>query len=104
MSDPRCALLVAHGLPVVVRQALDDVQLPPAARLMMWHLQGHLDLVEWTPVKLVGIAHETRTRESTCSRMLSLLVERGYLLTRPDQRKGRAYRFPWSRRSMARAA
>lgn len=103
MTDA-CTLLVQHGLPLVVRQALDDVQLPPTARLMMWHLCGWLDLVEYREVKGIAIGHEMRVRETTAGQMLTLLVRLGYLDESPRSGKGgrpRAFRLPYSRRRMA---
>ena len=101
MSDERCPLIVAHGLPVVVRQALDDVQLPHAARLLMWHLSTRLDFVEWREVKGASLAHETRMKESTVYRTLALLTARGYLDSRAADKRARAYRLAWSRRQAA---
>jgi len=98
MTD-QCTLLAQHGIPTAVRQALDDVHLPPSARLMMWHLTGWLDLVEWRELKSVTLAHEMRIKECTAGRSLSLLVERGYLDERP-RRPGcvRSFRMPLCRR------
>lgn len=96
-----CALLAVHGLPVVVRQALDDVQLPPTARLMMWHLVVWLDLVEYRELKGITIAHDMRIRETTAGQTLTLLVQRGYLDEAPTGGRGgrpRAFRLPFSRR------
>ena len=87
------------GLPEVVRQALDDVQLPATARLMMWHLAQRLDLAEFREVKLSSLAHEMRIKETTTGQWLGILVERGYLDVRPIERRSRAYRLPWSRRT-----
>lgn len=97
MNDA-CTLLAVHGLPVVIAQAMDDVTLPPAARLMMWHLRLRLDLVKFREVKAASIAHEMRIREETAGRTLTLLVERGYLRGAPRTIGGaRAYCLPWSR-------
>lgn len=98
MTDDTCALLAVHGLPVVITQALDDVQLPPTARLMMWHLRLRLDFVKFREVKAASIAHEMRIHEDTAGRTLALLVARGYLRGAPRSIGGaRAYALPWSR-------
>lgn len=97
MSD-QCTLLAQHGMPIVVVQALDDLQLPSAARLMMWHLRLRLDLVEYREVKAASIAHEMRVREQSAGRLLALLVERGYLRVQPRAKgSAKAYCLPWSR-------
>ena len=101
-----CILLAPHGLPAVVRQALDDVSLPPVARLMMWHLAGRLDFVELRELKVASLAHEMKVKERRAARALSTLVARGYL--RCDRRRAPAlsrYALPWSRAAArARAA
>lgn len=105
MADD-CPLLAVHGLPVVVAQALDDVHLPPAARLAMWHLRLRLDLVVYREVKAASLAHEMRVKEQTAGRVLTLLAARGYLRSQPRSIGGaKAYLFPWSRvRHVERAA
>lgn len=80
-----------------VRQALGDVQLPPLARLMMWHLAARLDVFEFREVKLASIGSEMRIRETTAGQMLTRLVAEGYLDEAP-QRRPRAFRLMWSRR------
>jgi DNA-binding MarR family transcriptional regulator len=85
--------------PIVVQQALDDTTLPHTARLMMWHLAKRLDLSEYREVKLSSLAHEMRCKETTTGQALATLVERGYLDQRPIERRSRAYRLPWSRRT-----
>lgn len=93
-----CTLLAQHGLPTVIVQALDDLTLPPAARLMMWHLRLRLDLVEYTEVYAASLAKEMRIKEETAARTLSLLVDRGYLRRRPRVKGGaKGYALPWSR-------
>lgn len=104
MTAPSCSLIAQHGLPVVVLQALDDVGLPPMARLMMWHLRLRLDLVEFREVYVESIAKEMRIEDQSAGRLLRTLVETGYLEMH-TKRRPRAYRFFWSRRtSSARAA
>lgn len=98
MSWPACGLIAQHGVPTVVAQALDDVQLPPVARLMMWHLAKRLDLFEYREVKNASIAAEMRIKDTTAGQMLALLVERGYLDQRASERRTRAFRLLWSRR------
>lgn len=93
-----CSLVTGGSLPRVVEQALDDVQLPAVARLMMWHVVKRLDLFEYREVKLASIAAEMRIKETTAGQTLTLLVERGYLDARASERRSRAYRMPWSRR------
>jgi hypothetical protein len=98
MTDTACSLIAHHGIPVVVTQALDDLQLPPAARLMMWHLRLRLDLVAYREVYAASIAHEMRVHPNSAGRTLALLVDRGYLRVQPRRkREARAYAFPWSR-------
>lgn len=98
MSAPHCTLITAGSVPRAVEQALDDVQLPPMARLMMWHLAKRLDLFEFREVKNASIAAEMRIKDTTAGQMLGMLVSRGYLDQRPSDRRSRAYRLPWSRR------
>ncbi len=92
MTAPTCSLSPA------VQQALDDVQLPLVARMMMWHLSKRLDHFEYREVKNASIAAEMRIKESTAGQTLALLVDRGYLDQRNSDRRTRAYRLPWSRR------
>lgn len=90
--------------PRVVTQALSDVQLPDAARLIMWHLSFRLDLVEYREVYAESLANESRRKVTTVGQMLTLLVHRGYL-DESTKKKPRAFRLPFSRRtSGARAA
>lgn len=98
MSGASCTLVTAGSVPRVVEQALDDVQLPPVARLMMWHLAKRLDLFEYREVKNASIAAEMRIKDTTAGQMLALLVERGYLDQRASERRTRAFRLLWSRR------
>jgi hypothetical protein len=91
VTAPHCTLITAGGVPRVVEQALDDVQLPPVARLMMWHLAKRLDLFEYREVKNASIA-------ATAGQMLALLVSRGYLDQKNSDRRTRAFRLLWSRR------
>jgi DNA-binding IclR family transcriptional regulator len=101
-----CTLLAQHGLPVVVVQALDDLQLPPAARLMMWHLRLRLDLVAFREVKAASLAREMRIKDQTAARLLLMLADRGYLRMQERTFSGpKAYALPWSRiRDTERAA
>jgi hypothetical protein len=98
VTAPHCTLITAGGVPRVVEQALDDVQLPPVARLMMWHLAKRLDLFEYREVKNASIAAEMRVKETTAGQMLALLVSRGYLDQKNSDRRTRAFRLLWSRR------
>lgn len=92
------------SVPLVVVQALDDTQLPPAARLAMWHLRRRLDVLEFREVYAVSIAAEMRVEPQSAGRSLRLLTEKGYL-EEHAKRRPRAYRFPQSRRvDMQRAA
>jgi hypothetical protein len=87
-----------RSVPPAVHQALSDTDMPPAARLMMWHLATRLDLMEFTNVKAESLALEMGIAGTTVSHMLTLLVERGYL-SESGQRKPRAFRMMWSRRT-----
>lgn len=104
MTGPHCTLITAGSVPRVVEQALDDVQLPPVARLMMWHLAKRLDLFEYREVKNASIAAEMRIEDQTAGRALRVLVDRGYLDERRGHRRARAFRMPWSRRAILAAA
>ena len=44
---------------LAVEQALDDVSLPPAARLTMWHIRKRLTMQAFTEVKAESLAHES---------------------------------------------
>lgn len=81
-----------------VEQALDDVSLPPAARLMMWHVRKRLTMQSYTEVKAESLAAEMRVKQTTVGQMLTLLVQRGYL-EESEKKKPRAFRIPWSRRT-----
>jgi hypothetical protein len=83
---------------LAVEQALDDVSLPPAARLTMWHIRKRLTMVAFTEVKAESLANEMRVLDTTVGKMLTLLVERGYL-EESGKKKPRAFRLPWSRRA-----
>lgn len=99
-----CTLMTGGSVPRVVDQALRDVRLPPAARLMMWHLADRLDLVQFRDVKAESLASEMRIKRETVGQMLTVLVVRGYL-DESGKKKPRAFRMPWSRRtSIERAA
>lgn len=89
--------------PRVVAQALSDVHLPDAARLIMWHLSFRLDVLEYREVYAESLAHESRRKETTVGQMLTLLVTRGYL-DESEKRKPRAFRLPYSRRTSAQRA
>lgn len=97
------APVIAHGLPVVVIQALDNTQLPAVARLAMWHLRERLDVVHYVPVKVASLAASMRIQERTVNNALLRLVQDGYLDMHPKQ-KPRAFRFPWSRLQERRTA
>jgi hypothetical protein len=83
---------------LAVEQALDDVSLPPAARLTMWHIRKRLTMQAFTEVKAESLANEMRVLDTTVGKMLTLLVERGYL-EESGKKKPRAFRLPWSRRA-----
>lgn len=100
MSGDSCALLAIHGLPVVVRQAQDDRDLPPAAKAVMWHAQYVLDLQEMREWATIAVAFRAGIKETTAGQMLTLLVGLGYL-EESTKRKPRAFRLPWSRRTTA---
>ena len=103
MSGPHCALVSDGGLPVVVRQALDDRTLPPTARAIMWYLHFVLDFHVYREQKAESVAAGVGIDPATASRMLALLVSRGYLDEHGKQRP-RAFRMPWSRRCAAERA
>ena len=89
---------------LAVEQALDDVSLPPAARLTMWHIRKRLTMTAFAEVKAESLAAEMRIKDTTVGQMLTLLVQRGYL-DESGKKKPRAFRLPWSRRvSTERAA
>jgi hypothetical protein len=98
MTTPRDTPALGRSVPPAVDQALSDTEMPPTARLMMWHLAARLDLMEFTNVKAESLAVEMGIAGTTVSHMLTLLVERGYL-NEHGQRKPRAFRMPWSRRT-----
>ncbi|MEQ1693779.1 MAG: BlaI/MecI/CopY family transcriptional regulator, partial [Gemmatimonas sp.] len=79
-----------------ISQALDDVSLPHAARLVMWHLGKRLDVTHFREVKTDSLASEMRLKPNTVFKSLRQLVARGYL-EEHTKRKPRAYRMPWSR-------
>jgi hypothetical protein len=85
-------------MPMVVIQALDDVRLPPLARLCMWHLTKRLDVHEYREVKIISLAHEMRCKDVSAGEVVRRLIADGYL-DEHHIRKPRALRFPISRRS-----
>jgi DNA-binding MarR family transcriptional regulator len=96
--------MTATHLARTTMQALGDVSLPPAARLMMFHLDARLDCIEYREQKYTSLAHEMGVKQTTVGKMLDLLVQRGYL-AESGKKKPRAFRMPLSRRtSVARAA
>ena len=82
---------------LAVQQALDDVSLPPAARLTMLHISKRLTMTAFSEVKTESLAHEMRVMDTTVGKMMTILVERGYL-DESGKKKPRAFRLPWSRR------
>ena len=88
---------------LAVEQALDDVSLPPAARLTMWHIRKRLTMTAFAEVKAESLAAEMRLKDTTVGQMLTLLVQRGYL-DESGKKKPRAFRLPWSRRVSAERA
>jgi hypothetical protein len=89
-----------HAIPPVVGQALADVTLPPCARLMMCHLAARIDVLTYRDVKAGSLAAEMRINDTTVGKMLTVLVERGYL-SQSGQRRPRSLRMLWSRRTTA---
>lgn len=96
MSGEPTQALVA-GWPLVVVQALDDLELTQTARLTMWHLRAWLDVLEYREVKVLALARAMRVKERNANDAVLLLVARGYLDQHPKQ-KPRALRFPYCRR------
>ena len=94
----RCDLILRHGIPWVVLQALDDMSLPPSCQRLMWKLGQRLDVMEFREVKLASIAADVRCKPSSASEFLTLLVGRGYLDKRRIERQAMAFRLPISRR------
>jgi DNA-binding IclR family transcriptional regulator len=64
----------------------------------MWHIRKRLTMVAFTEVKAESLANEMRVLDTTVGKMLTLLVERGYL-EESGKKKPRAFRLPWSRRA-----
>lgn len=65
----------------------------------LWLACNLLDVEEYRPVKLTGIAEAIGVDEDTASRAVRLLVDRGYLARRYAAREGWAYRLLLSRRA-----
>lgn len=86
-----------RAIPLVVTQALSDTALPPACRLLMWHLRTRLDTVKYREQKLASLATETGFGKATVSEALTRLVADGYLSVYGFERRSRAYRLPSSR-------
>lgn len=95
-TGPTCSLIAMHGIPTVVHQAMDDLDLSDPARLVMWHLRTRLDLLSYTDTYVDSLATEVRRKERIVSRALNELIAEGYLDARGT--RPRALRFPWSRR------
>jgi len=87
-----------RAIPLVVTQALSDTALPPACRLLMWHLRTRLDTVKYREQKLDSLVSETGFGKATVSESLARLVSDGYLSVYGFERRSRAYRLPASRR------
>lgn len=64
----------------------------------LWLSCNLLDVEEYRPVKLAGIARAIGLDEDTASRAVRLLVTRGYLARRYVSRRGYEYRLMYSRR------
>jgi hypothetical protein len=86
------------GVPEIVAQAMDDTSLPAAARVLMWELRTRLDFLEYREQKQESLACSTRMKRQRVGLMLDLLVARGYLDSRPIERRRVAYRLYASRR------
>ena len=95
MTD-RLPTVADGGVPVVVRQALDDRTLSPASKAVMWELQKRLDFHHFREQKVESVAAAVGIEPQTAGRALRQLVERGYL-DEHEKRRPRAYRMPWSK-------
>jgi len=97
-----CTLITAGSVPRVVEQALDDQSLRPVERLAMWYLCRHyLDFHEYREVKTTSLAKHMGIEDQTAGRALRTLVDRGYLDQQRGDRRARAFRMPWTRRTAA---
>jgi hypothetical protein len=83
-------------IPPTVVQALDDEELPPSCRVVIWRLRLVLDCVSYRELKVLALARMVRTNERTAGWALRELVRRGYL-EEHEMRRPRAYRMPMSR-------
>lgn len=100
MTGPHCTLVTAGSVPRVVEQALEDRSLRPVDRLAMWYLARHyLDFYEFREVKTTALAKLMGIEDQTAGRALRALVDRGYLDCQQGDRRARAFRMPWSRRT-----
>lgn len=100
MTGPHCTLVTAGSVPRVVEQAMEDRALRPVDRLAMWYLSRHyLDFHEFREVKTTALAAMMGIEDQTAGRALRTLVARGYLDEQRGDRRSRAFRMPWSRRT-----
>lgn len=82
----------------IFRQISRDLKLPPRAFQVWRSAIEFLDLVEWRELKLVSIELDLEdVDQSTVSRSLTLLVDRGYLCKLTEAGAPARYRVPLSR-------
>jgi hypothetical protein len=98
-SANSCELGFSGGVPVVVRQALDDRRLSPLSQRVMWKLQLVLDLMETRPLYEEAVAKLAGVKIQSAGKALAELSREGYLECDPDKTRPRWYRMPWSRRT-----
>lgn len=93
-------------VPPSVENALEDTSLRPVQRLAMWHIAaGFLSVEEFRPLKSSALAAAIGVEDQTAARALRELSARGYLVSSPVvPSRHKAYRLPWTRRPLDRAA
>lgn len=94
--DSLLMLAADVSVPLVVAQAMDDNDLPPAAQTIMWHLRKRLNPRDFVDVYADSLRVNTGKRKQTIGQMLTVLVRAGYLEERPNSRP-RAFRLPYTR-------
>jgi DNA-binding MarR family transcriptional regulator len=76
-----------------VRQAALDKGITGRTMQIYVYLTEQLDVSDFRPIKLTGVAHAMRFRRSHLSDAITLLLERGYLEARQDREDERRRTF-----------
>lgn len=91
-------------IPALVDAATDRQLRGAPLGVYIWLLCHHLDLEDWKPIKINGLAVSLQIKRHTASRALHVLVDRGYLARRGKPEVGYEYKARSTRQREAQAA